>query len=180
MTAGLTDPLDDVAPPLDLAVQAPPRRARVALIKRLADVVSLPSSRVNGFERAITADLLVEMLRDAGVSEKRRVSQRVAMLTDIPNELVRILIQDTIEVAEPLLAEAHISDSELIACAGVTTPEHRVAIARRREVAELVVDALTQFAERPVLEVLLRNTGARFTPAALEHVMAESLSLIHI
>src|SRR5690606_10357774 len=34
-------------------------RARQALLKRLADVVSLPSSRVNAFERAVTGDLLV-------------------------------------------------------------------------------------------------------------------------
>lgn len=36
-----------------------PSRARSTLLKRLADVVCLPSSRVNAFERAMTADLLV-------------------------------------------------------------------------------------------------------------------------
>ncbi|MGZ9114763.1 MAG: DUF2336 domain-containing protein, partial [Brevundimonas sp.] len=34
-------------------------RARHALLKRLADVVSLPASRINAFERAVTGDLLV-------------------------------------------------------------------------------------------------------------------------
>ena len=47
-----------------------PTRARMALIKRLADVVGLPGSRVNAFERAVTADLLVEMLREAHPSER--------------------------------------------------------------------------------------------------------------
>ena len=42
---------------------SPGPRARHALLKRLADVVSLPASRVNAFERAVTGDLLVEMLR---------------------------------------------------------------------------------------------------------------------
>ena len=40
-----------------------PLKARQTLLKRLADVVSLPASRVNAFERAVTGDLLVEMLR---------------------------------------------------------------------------------------------------------------------
>ena len=40
-------------------------RSRTSLLKRLADVVCLPSSRVNTFERAMTADLLVEMLKEA-------------------------------------------------------------------------------------------------------------------
>ena len=59
--------------PLDLAPEdeepsaPPPSKARLALLKRLADVVCLPSSRVNAFERAMTADLLVEILRDATV-----------------------------------------------------------------------------------------------------------------
>ena len=34
-------------------------RARHALLKRLADVVSLPTSRINAFERSVTGDLLV-------------------------------------------------------------------------------------------------------------------------
>ena len=39
---------------------APPSlKARHALLKRLADVVSLPASRINAFERAVTGDLLV-------------------------------------------------------------------------------------------------------------------------
>mgnify|MGYP007020285809 CR=1 FL=1 len=38
-------------------------KARHALLKRLADVVSLPASRINAFERSVTGDQLVEMLR---------------------------------------------------------------------------------------------------------------------
>ena len=41
---------------------APRFRARHALLKRLADVVCLPSSRVNAFERSVTADLLIDCL----------------------------------------------------------------------------------------------------------------------
>ena len=34
-------------------------RARHALLKRLADVVSLPASRINAFERSVTGDLSI-------------------------------------------------------------------------------------------------------------------------
>ena len=44
----------------DPASAPPESRARKALLKRLADVVSLPASRVNAFERAMTADLTLE------------------------------------------------------------------------------------------------------------------------
>jgi len=156
------------------AEAAPVRRARVALIKRLADVVSLPSSRVNAFERAITSDLLVEILREADLPERERVSRRVLALTDIPYELLRVLLQDEISVAGPLLEEAAIPDPELIACAANATLAHRLVIARRRELSEVVVEQLSQTGEPDVLQALLRNRGARFTQGALERVMAAS------
>ena len=45
-------------------------RARHALLKRMADVVSLPTSRINAFERSVTGDLLVEMLRLASLEDR--------------------------------------------------------------------------------------------------------------
>ena len=45
-----------------------PSRARATLLKRLADIVCLPISRINAFERAMTADLLADMLREAEVA----------------------------------------------------------------------------------------------------------------
>src|SRR5580693_1468593 len=87
------------APP----VERPKNRSRLALLKRLADVVSLPSSRVNAFERAVTADLLVEILRDADFDERARVARRISALGEIPNSLVRLLLRDDIDVALPLL-----------------------------------------------------------------------------
>lgn len=173
MPEGLKDPRF-TPPAAPAAEDAPVRKARIALIKRLADVVSLPSSRVNGFERAITSDLLVEILREAAVSEKKRVAQRIALLTDIPQDLLRALLVDEFDVAQPLLAEANISDAILIYCAGLATEDHRRQIARRRDVSELVVDCLARFGERSVIEALLRNSGARFTQVALESVMAAS------
>src|SRR5579871_4953309 len=106
--------------PLDISdaslagAEPPKRRARLALLKRLADVVSLPSSRVNTFERAVTADLLVEILRDAEFEERLRVSRRLSALTEIPNCLVRLLLRDDIDVATQLLTEsAALSDVDL-------------------------------------------------------------------
>ncbi|MGH6970431.1 MAG: DUF2336 domain-containing protein, partial [Caulobacteraceae bacterium] len=95
--------------------ERPRNRARLALLKRLADVVSLPSSRVNTFERSVTADLMVEMLREAEFDERARVAHRVASLIEIPNRLVRLILRDEIDIAYPLLADsAALTDADLI------------------------------------------------------------------
>ena len=150
-------------------------RARLSLLKRLADVVCLPSSRVNGFERAMTGDLLVEMLRDAAVSERLRVSKRLASLTDIPNPLLRLLTRDEPEVARPLLSEStSLTDSDLIGCVREAGPEHRAMIATRRHVSEVVAEALIDTLEPATICLLLQNREARLSQAGIEAVVAAS------
>src|SRR5688572_3505704 len=74
-------------------------RTRASLLRRLADVVCLPTSRVNAFERAMTGDLLVEMLREAGVEDRLRVARRLVNLSEIPAKLLHLLLRDKLEVA---------------------------------------------------------------------------------
>ena len=150
-------------------------RARIALIKRLADVCCLPSSRVNTFERAMTADLLVEMLREASPRDRARVSRRLASLQEIPTRLLRLLLRDEIDVARPLLEnETSLCEADLIDCVRQAGPEHRLLIARRRDLGELLCEALVEAAEPAVIEVLLKNTGALLSADAVDGLVAAS------
>lgn len=148
-------------------------RARGVLLKRLADVVCLPMSRVNAFERAMTADLLVDMLREAEPAERKKVARRLAGLVEIPASLVRLLLRDESDVAEELLINAAVlTDADLLDCARMTGLEHRRLIALRRGVSEVVCDVLIEFGEILVLECLLRNDDARFSTGGVEAVVA--------
>lgn len=159
----------------DTAAPAPAHRARHALLKRLADVVSLPGSRVNAFERAVTGDLLVEMLRLAAVDDRARVARRLAPLADLPSAVTRLLLRDVPEVAAILIETCPaLSDSDLMWCALDAETEHRRLIAGRRGVPEVVVEAIVRAAEPQTLERLLRNDTARFSQPALEDAVAIS------
>ncbi len=153
--------------------QAATPRSRAALLKRLADVVCLPASRINAFERAMTADLLVEMLRDAVVGEREKVARRLANLTEMPGVLVRLLLRDELPVARALLEHSPVlSDADLISCLYNSTQDHRRLIAQRRGVSEVVADALVDMDETGVTEVLLKNDLARFSHQGLENIVA--------
>ncbi|HEX4198224.1 MAG TPA: DUF2336 domain-containing protein [Caulobacteraceae bacterium] len=165
--------------PLDLApedmepAEPRPSKARLALLKRLADVVCLPSSRVNAFERSMTSDLLIEILRDASIDERSRVAQRLCSLIDAPAALARLLVRDVIEVASPVLELCtSLGDTELIDCARNATVKHRLLIAARRDVSELVCEALVEPMEAPVIEAVLRNETSRLSSNALEILVA--------
>ncbi|WP_292032653.1 MULTISPECIES: DUF2336 domain-containing protein [unclassified Brevundimonas] len=152
-----------------------PSKARQTLLRRLADVVCLPASRINAFERAVTGDLLVELLRQASVEERRRVAVRLAPLAEIPDSLARLLLRDEPSVAAPLIEQcASLTDVDLIGCARDATIEHRLLIAERRGLSEVVTEALLSFGEEAVIEAVLRNTSARLAQIAVEGVVALS------
>jgi uncharacterized protein (DUF2336 family) len=169
--------MSDSAPlsvsPLAEPAELRPSKARAALLKRLADVVCLPSSRVNAFERAMTADLLVDMLREAGIEERARVARRLATLTELPPTLARLLLRDVFQVAGDLLENCPaLSDTELVDCIRHGGIEHRRVIAHRRGVSDVVCEALAEPMEPPVIEVLLRNDQARLSADTVENLVA--------
>jgi len=150
-------------------------RARHALLKRLADVVSLPGSRVNAFERSVTGDLLVEMLRLAAPNERKRVAARLAPLAEMPNSLTRMLLRDEPEIAGLLIEHcAGLTDADLVACARDAEHAHRFLIASRRGLSEVVTETLLSFGEQAVIEAVLRNPTARLSQPAIEGVVSLS------
>src|SRR3984957_160009 len=153
--------------------ERPKHRARLALLKRLADVISLPLSRVNSFERSVTADLLVEILRDADFDERARIARRIATLAEIPNCLIRLILRDDLDIAYPMLLDSTaLTDADLLDCARNASGAHRRLIAQRRGVSEVVAEALVELGETLVVEALLRNDQARLSPVAIEMVVA--------
>ena len=170
------EPIDEASPlAAALPKTAPKSRARSILLKRLADTVCLPGSRINAFERSITADLLIEMLREASVDERIRASRRLATLAEIPSGLVRLLMRDELEVARPLIEDcASLTDADLVDCARRAGMEHRKLLAHRKPLSELVCEALMEHGEAQVIEALLRNDQAKLSVDCLEAVVALS------
>jgi uncharacterized protein (DUF2336 family) len=175
LTSGLSQSEPSTEPVLPPARVS---RARTALLKRLADVVCLPGSRINAFERSMTADLLVEMLREADLGERERAARRLSALSEVPSSLARLLLRDEPSVARPLLEDcASLHDAELIDCARSGTAEHRKLIAKRRGVTEVVSEYLVEPKEAPVIEALLKNDTAKLSNECIELVVAASRDL---
>jgi uncharacterized protein (DUF2336 family) len=100
------------------------------------------------------------------------VARRLAGLIEIPDCLIRLILRDEVDIAQPLLADAVLSDADLIDCIRNAGEAHHRLIAVRRGVSEVVTEALAEAGETPVIEALLRNEQARFSPVAIEHVVA--------
>lgn len=150
-------------------------KSRGFLVQRLSEIVCWPSTRIPPHERELAADVLVGLLRTASLELRERCAARLALLAEAPKALLRYLARDTITVARPLLeASPALDESDLVATIRSGLRAHWLAIASRRQVPELVAEALVRTCDAEVVEAVLRNPGARFSVAALESAVIQS------
>ncbi|HSK40281.1 MAG TPA: DUF2336 domain-containing protein, partial [Arenibaculum sp.] len=138
-------------------------------------------------ERVLVLDILGQVVRDAEMAVRRRLADRLAGESDVPRELLLLLVDDDIEIAAPVLMRSKaLSDEDLIDIIRRHALEHRLAVARRAAVNPSVGDALVDTGEEEVMLALLRNPGACLSPDALRrladqaarrHALCEPLAL---
>lgn len=152
-----------------------PLSVRARLAKRLADVICIPASQITPQERHMAGDVLVDLLRDSDVMIREGVARRLTMLNEAPRNILILLAKDDIRVAHHVLENSKsLTDSDLIGIAKSTFSQHHEIMARRRNVADGVVDVLVQFMDEQVVERLLLNKGANFSETAIQRIMAAS------
>ncbi len=152
-------------------------RTRTILARRLADIVCLPSSRITPVERHMSGDLLVGILAQSPLDLRKRCARRVAPLVDVAPGLLRFLARDDIEVARIILEESDaLSDFQLVEASRNATLDHRLIIARRRGLSELVCEALLAPGEPEVTALVLKNRSAKLSQDGLDRALELSRS----
>ena len=163
----------DEALPADTNVV--PLTVRARLAKRIADVICIPSNQITPQERHMAGDVLGDLLRESEIEIREGVARRLTMLNEAPRNILVMLAKDDIRVAKHVLENAKsLTDSDLIEIAKTTFSKHHEIIARRRTVADGVVEVLVQFMDEVVVERLLINKGANFPEKAIQRIMAAS------
>jgi len=146
--------------------------ARDLLTRRLADIVCLPSSRISPQERAMTADVLLHLLRESDGMLKAKVAQRISGQMEAPQPLLRRLALDGFEIARPILEySAALSEFDMIEVVKRGSTRHRIALAERNPVSETLSATIVHVSDRSVIEALLRNPYAKLAGATLENLM---------
>jgi len=167
--------MNDAAAPAAPGPAPEGHRARQALLKRLADVLSLPASRINAFERSVVGDLLVEMLRLAEPKERLRVAARLAPLNELPNALSRLLLRDTPDIAGQLIERcAALTDADLVQIIAKTAKQRRDTIAEYQRVGREDL-AANESAELAIIEQYLpKQLSPEELEAIVQQVIAET------
>jgi uncharacterized protein (DUF2336 family) len=167
----------DVQTLLRLAADRTPS-ARASLTMAISDLFLPEGGRLTEHERAMMQDVLGKLVTAIEIDVRANLAEAVMRSNIGLPELERMLANDTIEVARPILEQSRVlADADLITIIKQRTDEHRLAIAMRNLVSENVTDALVQSSGNDVIETLLRNPNAMISRRAMEYLVAESKRL---
>ena len=123
----------------------------------------------------MAGDILLDMLLHSSDRERSLCASRLAVCRDAPRRILRYLAQCNFAVSKPLLEESDAFDAcDLVEIIENSSMEHRLAIARRRNLCVTVTDCLATVGEPPVVRELLSNRNAPFAEATMDRLIALS------
>ena len=168
------DPGQDLRFLLDLALDKS-LAGRRALTATIGDLFGKQDDVLSERERALMTDILRKLIHDCEMAIRRDLAERLSGAPNPPHELIVMLANDEIEVAEPILRQSTVlRDAELVGVIRHRTQQHQLAIAMRRSLSEFVSDALVETGNIDVIKVLLENSDARISEATMDYLAEES------
>jgi uncharacterized protein (DUF2336 family) len=148
---------------------------RKNLTASLGDLFNESNTVLNERERALMSEILRKLVRDCEMAVRRDLAERLSKAENPPHELIVLLANDQIEVAQPILAHSEVlRDMELVQIIRRRTHQHHLVIAMRRSVSEPVSDALVETGDENVIKILLENQDAKISQATMSYLAEES------
>jgi uncharacterized protein (DUF2336 family) len=149
-------------------------QARTALTGAVADLLEV---RLSGREQEILADVLISLMRQADYDLRRALSERMAVLDNVPLRLVLFMANDEIEIARPVLRDSLVlSDLDLIYIIKSQGPEYWQVVAQRENLSAGVINALADTRDVETAVILAGNERAVLTEYATQILAAMAQS----
>lgn len=119
----------------------------------------------------LAQELLRAVIRELAIPVRVQLANKICNEMNAPREILMILANDAGEVAHPIL-QNHLGlrDIDLVEVVLNQTHQHRLAVASRNHLNEIVATALTCFGEYDVIETVLRNRDAQIGEQAFTEI----------
>jgi uncharacterized protein (DUF2336 family) len=156
--------MSDMSRLAQLAINPQNGASREEIYLAVASLYRIQGTGLNNRERELMRDILRRLTRDVEMAIRVALAQRLSEDTTAPHDLILLLVDDSIEVARPLILHSPLLTEadvlKLIAEAGVS---HAEAVAGRSHIGEPVTAALAKSEHESVLLALVRNVTARIS-----------------
>jgi len=153
-------------------------QGRARLTENITDLFLSADGQLSDRERAMMTDILVKLVATIETDIRKRLAETLSASHATLPELHRLLANDEIEVARPILERSDLlRDPDLIDVVRMRTDEHRMAVAIRDNLTSHVTDALVECGNEDVIEAVIRNGEAELSKRAMQYLVAESRRL---
>jgi len=150
-------------------------KKRAELAKHVAVLFSITSERCSDEQVDIYDSVLLRLVGMVETEVRVFVADRLAALRRGPEQTVRRLAGDEIDVAESILRNSPVlREADLISIADSQSNHHRLAIAKRDVLSPDVTDVLVKKGDRVVKREVASNSGASFSGLAMTRLVEDS------
>ncbi|MAA98011.1 MAG: hypothetical protein CMN87_20385 [Stappia sp.] len=145
---------------------------RNELARNVATLFSLTSESCSDEQIEIYDSVLVRLSDMVETQARAFISDRLASLRRAPEATIRRLASDEIAVARPVLEKSTVlRDADLVEIASGHGDEHRIAIATREILSEIVTDVLVERGSTDVHRKVAGNGGANLSERAITSLL---------
>jgi uncharacterized protein (DUF2336 family) len=167
--------MSDMGRLAQLAMNPGSGTSREEIYLAVASLYRIQGTGLNDRERELMREILRRLTRDVEMTIRIALAQRLCEDTTAPHDLIMLLVDDSIEVARPLILNSPLLTEadmlRLIAEAGIG---HQEAVAGRPRIGIPVTDALASSENETVLMALVRNATATISSISYERLVQKS------
>ena len=153
--------------------------SRTEIYLAVASLYRVQGGRLDARERALMGDILRRLTKDVEMAIRIALAQRLADDIHAPHDLILLLVDDTIDVARPLILSSPLfSEKDALELIARASAPHLEAVAGRPNIGAAVTEALTESDCETVLLALLRNATARISDRSYVRLVEKSRALV--
>jgi uncharacterized protein (DUF2336 family) len=167
--------MSDMSRLAQLAINPKDGASREEIYLAVASLYRIQGTGLNERERELMREILRRLTRDVEMAIRIALAQRLADDTTAPHDLILLLVDDTIEVARPLILNSPLlTEADVLRLIATGDTGRQEAVAGRPHIGVPVTDALAASETESVLLALVRNATATISDAGYETLIAKS------
>lgn len=152
--------------------------SREEIYLAVASLYRIQGTGLSNRERELMREILRRLTRDVEMAIRIALAERLADDSTVPHDLILLLVDDSIEVARPIILRSPLfTDKDALRLIAEAGTGHQEAVAGRPHIGIPVTDALVDCQAESVLVALVRNATAKFSQTAYETLVDRSRAI---
>ena len=152
--------------------------SREEIYLAVASLYRIQGTGLNQRERDLMREILRRLTRDVEMAIRIALAQRLADDASVPHDLILLLVDDSIEVARPLILRSPLlTEADSLRLIAEASLAHQEAVAGRPGISIPVTDALSALESETVLVALVRNATAVISEHGYKNLVEKSRAI---